>query len=135
MEDMDFWIGDEAVSRSNEYTVNYPIRHGIVENWDVSMRMLQRFLDPTHGWRGWHNDDRRNVGKQAFSTASVLRQLGSTDELRLAAYVSRERALYAAAVAAHRATCRALLGARDRGCNATIDPWAPSARAVSANSG
>ena len=34
VEDMDFWIGDEAASRSNEYTVNYPIRHGIVENWD-----------------------------------------------------------------------------------------------------
>lgn len=94
---------------------------GVVENWDASMRMLQAFLDPTHGWRGWHNDDRRNVHSQAFSTASVLRQLTSTDALCLAAYVSRERALYAAAVAAHRATCRALLGARDRGCRATID--------------
>ena len=44
VEDMDFWIGDEAVSRSNEYTVNYPIRHGIVENWDNMERYWQRCI-------------------------------------------------------------------------------------------
>jgi len=44
MEDMDFWIGDEAVSRSQEYTVNYPIRHGIVENWDNMERYWQRCI-------------------------------------------------------------------------------------------
>ena len=38
---MDFWIGDEAVSRAQEYTVNYPIRHGIVENWDNMERYWQ----------------------------------------------------------------------------------------------
>ncbi len=41
---MDFWIGDEATSRSNEYTVNYPIRHGIVENWDNMERYWQRAI-------------------------------------------------------------------------------------------
>ena len=41
---MDFWIGDEAVSRSQEYTVNYPIRHGIVENWDNMERYWQRCI-------------------------------------------------------------------------------------------
>ena len=44
VEDMDFWIGDEAVSRSQEYTVNYPIRHGIVENWDNMERYWQRCI-------------------------------------------------------------------------------------------
>lgn len=44
MEDMDFWIGDEAVARAGEYTVNYPIRHGIVENWDNMERYWQRVI-------------------------------------------------------------------------------------------
>merc|ERR1719310_1332104 len=41
---MDFWIGDEAVSRANEYNVTYPIRHGIVENWDSMERYWQRCI-------------------------------------------------------------------------------------------
>ena len=44
LEDMDFWIGDEAVARSNDYTVNYPIRHGIVENWDNMERYWHRCI-------------------------------------------------------------------------------------------
>jgi len=44
VEDMDFWIGDEALSRAGEYTVNYPIRHGIVENWDAMERYWQRCM-------------------------------------------------------------------------------------------
>ena len=44
LEDMDFWIGDEAVARSTDYTVNYPIRHGIVENWDNMERYWHRCI-------------------------------------------------------------------------------------------
>eukprot|EP00967_Tisochrysis_lutea_P053243 scaffold66129_cov35-Tisochrysis_lutea.AAC.3 len=44
VEDLDFWIGDEAMARTNEYTVNYPIRHGIVENWDSMERYWQRCM-------------------------------------------------------------------------------------------
>ena len=44
VEDLDFWIGDEATARSGEYTVNYPIRHGIVENWDNMERYWQRCI-------------------------------------------------------------------------------------------
>jgi len=44
VEDMDFWIGDEAVARANEYKVTYPIRHGIVENWDSMERYWQRCI-------------------------------------------------------------------------------------------
>ena len=44
MEDLDFFIGDEAQSRAGEYTVNYPIRHGIVENWDNMERYWQRCI-------------------------------------------------------------------------------------------
>lgn len=41
LEDMDYYIGDEATSRAGEYHVNYPIRHGIVENWDAMERYWQ----------------------------------------------------------------------------------------------
>jgi len=44
VEDMDFWIGDEAIARANDYTVNYPIRHGVVENWDSMERYWQRCI-------------------------------------------------------------------------------------------
>lgn len=35
-EDLDFFIGDEAISAGQGpgYGVNYPIRHGQIENWD-----------------------------------------------------------------------------------------------------
>jgi actin-related protein 3 len=35
-EDLDFFIGDEALAAANGpgYAVNYPIRHGQIENWD-----------------------------------------------------------------------------------------------------
>lgn len=40
--DLDFHIGDEAVKHASTYPVNYPIRHGIVENWDNMERFWQR---------------------------------------------------------------------------------------------
>ncbi len=33
IEDLDFFIGDEALANSKTYSVNYPVRHGQVENW------------------------------------------------------------------------------------------------------
>lgn len=35
-EDLDFFIGDEALSAANGpgYGIHYPIRHGQIENWD-----------------------------------------------------------------------------------------------------
>lgn len=35
-EDLDFFIGDEALAAANGpgYGINYPIRHGQIENWD-----------------------------------------------------------------------------------------------------
>jgi len=44
VEDLDFFIGDEAAQRAGEYTVNYPIRHGIVENWDNMERYWQQCI-------------------------------------------------------------------------------------------
>lgn len=39
-EDLDFFIGDEALAAANGpgYGINYPIRHGQVENWDSMER-------------------------------------------------------------------------------------------------
>lgn len=35
-EDLDYFIGDEALAAANGpgYAINYPIRHGQIENWD-----------------------------------------------------------------------------------------------------
>lgn len=33
VEDLDFYIGDEAHSMSKTYDLHYPVRHGQVENW------------------------------------------------------------------------------------------------------
>jgi len=44
MEDLDFFIGDEAVSRATTHAVNYPIRHGLIENWDSMERLWQRCM-------------------------------------------------------------------------------------------
>lgn len=39
-EDLDFFIGDEALAAGSGpgYGVNYPIRHGQIENWDYMER-------------------------------------------------------------------------------------------------
>ena len=44
IEDMDFWIGDEAIERSGEYNVANPIRAGQIENWDHMERYWQRCI-------------------------------------------------------------------------------------------
>lgn len=44
VDDLDFYIGDEAVSRSSTHQVNYPIRQGIIDNWDNMERIWQRCL-------------------------------------------------------------------------------------------
>lgn len=33
VEDLDFFIGDEAIANSKTYDLNYPIRHGQIDNW------------------------------------------------------------------------------------------------------
>jgi len=40
--DLDFYIGDEALEATN-YTVKWPIRHGIVDDWDL----MERFWEQT----------------------------------------------------------------------------------------
>ncbi|XP_002738557.1 actin-related protein 3 [Saccoglossus kowalevskii] len=43
VEDLDFYIGDEAVDRPN-YATKYPIRHGIVEDWDLMERFYEQAI-------------------------------------------------------------------------------------------
>ena len=92
---------------------------GIVENWDVSMRMLQTYLDPTKGWSGWRNTAKRNENPNSFSTADVLAKLSAADMRKLRAHVAMEVDLYTAGLEAHYRTCRALLGTGDLGKGAT----------------
>ncbi|CAJ1938223.1 unnamed protein product [Sphenostylis stenocarpa] len=47
MADLDFFIGDEAVSKSRSsstYNLSYPIQHGQVENWDTMERYWQQCI-------------------------------------------------------------------------------------------
>ncbi|KAJ3125203.1 Actin- protein 3 [Nowakowskiella sp. JEL0407] len=41
IEDLDFFIGDEAMANSKTYSINYPIRHGQVDNWDLMEKYYQ----------------------------------------------------------------------------------------------
>jgi len=43
VEDLDFHIGDEANEATN-YTVKWPIRHGIVEDWDLMERFWEQAI-------------------------------------------------------------------------------------------
>lgn len=42
--DLDFYIGDTALNNSTTHQINYPIRHGIVDNWDNMERMWNRCM-------------------------------------------------------------------------------------------
>ena len=42
--DLDFAVGDEALAQSTSYDINYPIRHGIIDNWDNMERLWQRCI-------------------------------------------------------------------------------------------
>jgi actin-related protein 3 len=44
IEDLDFYIGDEALANQKTYSVNYPIRHGQVENWDWMERFWEQSI-------------------------------------------------------------------------------------------
>jgi len=43
IEDLDFYIGDEALDATN-YAVKWPIRHGIVEDWDLMERFWEQAI-------------------------------------------------------------------------------------------
>jgi len=42
--DLDYYVGDEATIKRDNYNVDYPIRHGIVDNWDNMERYWSRCI-------------------------------------------------------------------------------------------
>jgi actin-related protein len=46
VEDLDFFIGDEALANAKTpgYGVSYPIRQGMIENWDYMERFWERTI-------------------------------------------------------------------------------------------
>lgn len=42
--DLDFFIGNDAQENSTTYQLNYPIKHGLVDNWDNMERLWQRCI-------------------------------------------------------------------------------------------
>lgn len=43
IEDLDFYIGDEGMEKPN-YAVKWPVRHGIVEDWDLMERFTEQII-------------------------------------------------------------------------------------------
>jgi len=44
VEDLDFHIGDEAFQNQKTYNLQYPIRHGQIENWDLMERFWEQSI-------------------------------------------------------------------------------------------
>jgi len=46
VEDLDFFIGDEAIANAKTpgYGVSYPIRHGQIDNWDYMERYWEQTI-------------------------------------------------------------------------------------------
>jgi len=44
IEDLDFYIGDEAYAHSKTYGVHTPIRHGMIDNWDHMERYWEQSI-------------------------------------------------------------------------------------------
>jgi actin-related protein 3 len=44
IDDLDFYVGDEAMGKSSTHQICYPIRHGIIDNWDNMERLWQRCM-------------------------------------------------------------------------------------------
>lgn len=44
IEDLDFFIGDEAYANAKTYQVDQPIRHGLIENWDHMERFWEQCI-------------------------------------------------------------------------------------------
>ena len=44
VEDLDFYIGDSAFANSSTHQINYPIRGGLIDNWDNMERVWQRCM-------------------------------------------------------------------------------------------
>ncbi|KAH7089391.1 actin binding protein [Auriculariales sp. MPI-PUGE-AT-0066] len=44
IDDLDFYIGDEALANSKTYGIHYPIRHGQIENWDHMERYWEQTI-------------------------------------------------------------------------------------------
>jgi len=44
VDDLDFHVGDAALNNSTTHQVNYPIRHGLIDNWDNMERMWERCM-------------------------------------------------------------------------------------------
>jgi actin-related protein len=46
VEDLDFFIGDEALAaaKGHGYGIHYPVRHGLIENWDLMEKYWQQCI-------------------------------------------------------------------------------------------
>mmetsp|Transcript_67041 Transcript_67041/g.131487 ORF Transcript_67041/g.131487 Transcript_67041/m.131487 type:complete len:425 (-) Transcript_67041:7-1281(-) len=83
---------------------------GLVENFEVSMTLFQRFLDPEHTFKQWHPAHTKNSSPDSFGLADVLAKLPNATRSALDSALAGEHAIYAAALEAHARTCSAVGG-------------------------
>lgn len=43
-QDLDFYVGNDAIKNKQDYSLNYPITHGLIENWSNMERLWQRCI-------------------------------------------------------------------------------------------
>lgn len=90
---------------------------GVMENWQVTMRMFATFYDSDIDWL-----DGAHHNQGTFSTSDVFDHLDNATLHDIRAHCADELVIYQAALQAHASTCRALLGAPGQG--ALLPPWA-----------
>ncbi len=44
VEDLDFYIGSDAIANSHTHQLGYPIRHGLIEDWDNMERLWHQCI-------------------------------------------------------------------------------------------
>ena len=74
VDDLDFYIGNEARAHATTHQVNYPIRHGLIENWDNMVRAVwkSKFKRPSIRGLSWSE---RGSARSSRSSVSEERRV------------------------------------------------------------
>lgn len=82
---------------------------GLVENYQVSIKLLQLFVDPSLSWKGWFESETKNKSPGQYTTNDILALLDGPTFSRLVNYTRNETQLYETALTAHANTCSAIV--------------------------
>uniref|UniRef100_A0A669D9L0 Actin related protein 3B n=1 Tax=Oreochromis niloticus TaxID=8128 RepID=A0A669D9L0_ORENI len=84
VDDLDFYIGDEAVEKPN-YATKWPIRHGMVEDWDLMEKFMEQVIfkylraEPEdHSFLMLHMSENRITNYQSLTPGGCVAEWGKT---------------------------------------------------------